>query len=109
LEWGLFLPGTLNQIPEYHPLFWNIWLDDRDRILVNTCIKDEKAYIDVFNREGVYEEKMIINKPPDDTSLAWVFHKPIFKNGCIYCAVMNEEGMLLVKKYRFVEKGKKEV
>lgn len=103
-----FNPGLV-KFPDYHPLFSNIWLDDRDRLLVNTRITDDKAYIDVFNREGVYEEKMIINAPAD-TTLAWVFHKPVFKNGCIYSVVMNEEGMLLVKKYRLVEKdlyGKK--
>jgi hypothetical protein len=58
----------------------------------------------VFNREGVYEEKMIISEPPDDTTLAWIFHKPVFKNGFIYSVVLNKEGMLLVKKYRLVEK-----
>jgi hypothetical protein len=91
------------KFPVYHPLFSNIWLDDRDSILVNTRITEDKAYIDVFNCEGVYEEKMIINGPLDDTTLAWVFYKPIFRNGCIYSTVMNEEGMLLVKKYRLVE------
>ena len=92
------------KFPEYHPLFRSIWLDDRDRILVNTRIANGKAFIDVFNREGVYQEKMIIYEPPYDTTLAWIFHRPIFKNGCIYSAVMNEEGMPLVKKYRLVEK-----
>jgi hypothetical protein len=99
-----FNPGLV-KFPGYHPLFSNIWLDDRDRLLVNTLITEDKAYIDVFNREGVYEEKMIINAPAD-TTLAWVFHMPVFKNGCIYPVVMNEEGMLLVKKYRLIVKEK---
>jgi hypothetical protein len=47
---------------------------------------------------------MIINEPSDDTTLAWIFYKPVFKNGCIYCVVINEEGMILLKKYRLVEK-----
>ena len=79
-------------------------MDDKDHILICNHIKDAKAFIDVFNREGVYQEKMIINETPDDTTLAWIFHRPVFKNGCIYSAVMNEEGMPLVKKYRLVEK-----
>ena len=93
------------KFPEYHPLFKNIWLDDYDRVLVNTRIKDDIAYIDVFNRKGVYEGKMIINETPDDTTMAWVLYKPIFKNGFIYSAVMNDEGIILVKKYRLIEKN----
>ena len=99
---GATLDANSVKFPVYHPLFNGMWLDDRDRVLVNTRISDDKAYIDVFNHDGVYEEKMIINESPDDTTLNWVFNKPIFKNGCIYSAIMNEEGILLVKKYRLV-------
>jgi hypothetical protein len=92
------------QFPEYHPLFTSIWLDDKGRILLEIPSKDNKAHIDVFNSEGIYVEEMIINAPPDGTSLKHIFRNPVFKDGCIYTLVRNKDDLIQIKKYRLIEK-----
>jgi hypothetical protein len=91
------------KFPEFHPIFKNIWLDDQDRILVNSCITDDKAYIDVFNINGIYEEKMIITEPYDAT-LVWIFYKPIFIKRCVFSIIINKASVIMIKKYRIVKK-----
>lgn len=103
---GIFFDfGTL-KFPEYREIFSGIWLDDRNRILINTTTKEDKAHIDIYNSEGIYLEKMVINKPPEEIPLAWVFYCPVFKDGFIYSVVRNKEEALLVKKYMLLEKKK---
>ena len=92
------------KFPEYHPFFDDIWINNKDRILVQTPSKDDRAHIDVFNKEGVYVEKMIINKPSDGISLDYVFWKPVFKDKYIYAVVEDKNGIPLIKKYRIKEK-----
>lgn len=93
-------PGKI-KLPEYRQIFQAMWMDDQDRILMLMTSADDKAHIDVFNSEGIYEEKLIINNADDGISLGWVFNRPLFKGGYIYAAVMDEDGEILVKKYSF--------
>lgn len=92
------------KFPEYHPIFDGIWINDKDRVLVQSPSKDDMVHIDVFNSKGVYVEKMIINKPSDGISLDYVFGKPVFKDEYIYTAVEDKNGIPLIKKYRIKEK-----
>jgi hypothetical protein len=71
---------------------------------VQTPLKDDSVHIDIFNKEGVYVKKMIINKPSDGISLDYVFGKPVFKDEYIYTAVEDKNGIPLIKKYCIVEK-----
>ena len=103
---GIFFDIDTIKFPEYHKIFSGIWVDNRGRILINTTTKENKAHIDIFNSEGIYLEKMVINGPPEGIPLAWVFYCPVFKDGFIYSVVSNKEEALLVKKYRLLEKKK---
>lgn len=94
------------EIPKYHEVFTGLWTDERDRLLVKTPSRDGQVHIDVFNREGIYTEKMIIGETSDGISPDEVFQNPVFKDGYIYSAVKNQDEALLVKRYRIVEKGK---
>ena len=101
---GIFFDIETLKLPEYRKIFSGIWLDGRNRILINTTTKEDKAHIDIFNNEGIYLEKMVIDKPPEGIPLYWIFDCPVFKDGFIYSVVRNKEEVLLVKKYRLVEK-----
>ena len=104
LPHGPVLKRIKFKFPEYHPFFDDIWINNKNRILVQTPSKDDKVHIDVFNSEGVYVEKMIINKSSDGISLDYVFWKPVFKDEYIYAAVEDKNGIPLIKKYRIKEK-----
>lgn len=90
--------------PDFHQLFTAIWVDNNSRILLENHTTNDEAQIDVFNNEGIYVEKMIVAKPNDGTALKWIFYRPLFNNDCIYAVVINDDDVLLVKKYRFIEK-----
>ena len=92
------------EFPDYHPFFKGMWVDENGNLLVRRLSRDNKANIDVFNKEGVYVEKMIINKPSDGISLDYIFRKPVFKDEYIYTAVEDKNGILLIKKYHIREK-----
>lgn len=92
------------EFPDYHQVFTALWLDDKDRLLVETRTTDDTSQIDVFNSEGIYVEKMIIERPIDGISLRWIFYLPVFLDGYVYAVVMDEDDVMLVKKYRLIEK-----
>ncbi len=104
LPHGPVLKRIKFKFPKYHAIFDDIWINDKDRILVQTPSKDDRVHIDVFNKEGVYVEKMIINKPSDGISLDYIFRKPVFKDEYIYTAVEDKNGIPLIKKYHIREK-----
>ena len=87
-----------------------MWIDDRDRLLVRIPSKDNKAHIDIFNKNGVYLDKIMVNGPDDGTSLDYIFHdmprfsSSVFRDSYIYSVVLDYKDEYCLKKYRLIEK-----
>jgi len=97
---------TLN-FPKYQPVFRDIWIDDENNMLVYTPSNDKKVHIDLFDDKGIYQKKLIINEQPNGDSLRYVFHRPVFINGCIYSIVKDKNNLYLIKRYSLIEKREK--
>jgi len=92
------------ELPVYHPIFMDIWTDDRGRLLVRISSTDGKVHLDIFNTDGIYEERLIMKYPSDNISLQRAFYAPIFKDDCVYCVVIDRDGVNFVKKFKLIEK-----
>jgi len=78
------------------PAFSGLFFDDEGRILVKTYDRvggnADSFYYDVFNRQGVYESKVVMPVTLDRYS--------IWKNGRVYTVETDEEGSPLIKRHR---------
>ncbi len=83
------------EFPEYYPAFRYISSDDEGRIFVRTYERDDEGnrYYDVFDSDGIYIAKIILKNHPT----AW-------KKGKLYCAIEDEDGFHLVKRYKAIWK-----
>jgi len=78
------------------PAFSGLFVDDEGRIFVRTYERAgtgaNSFYYDVFNKEGVYESKVIITLNLDRYS--------VWKNGKVYTVEKDEAGLPLIKRHR---------
>ena len=106
---GYKITMDMLQMSEYYQVFEGIWKDDKNHLLVNAAHNDHVCQLDVFDQNGVYTEKWRINKPTNGIPLKDVFAAPLFIDECVYTAVLDEDGMAMIKKYRLVERQTKAV
>lgn len=94
----------IREFPRYYAVFNDLWLDEAGRLIVRLPANDGKIYFDVFDSEGIYVEKWIIDHPFNNFELAKNLKNPVFKGGHIYCRAQDKDGVYYVKKYRLVKK-----
>jgi len=87
------LPGPMElDIPQYHPAYKNLSIDDENRIFVQTWERTENKkgyYYDVFDSEGKYISKIPLKFSPQ-----------VWKKNKLYTIEEDEEGFQMVKRYK---------
>jgi hypothetical protein len=101
---GIHLRRNSLLIQTDYPFFMGFWIDERDWLWVKTPSNDGKVHIDLFDQKGIYVEKLVINEPSDGALLKDIFSNPLIEGRNIYTAVMNDNGIYLIKKYRILKK-----
>jgi hypothetical protein len=78
------------------PAFSGLFVDDEGHIFVKTYeragVGVNSFYYDVFNKDGVYESKVVIPVNLDRSS--------VWKNGRVYTVERDENGLPLIKRHR---------
>ncbi len=84
-------PGQKVYIPEHHPVFRQITVDEADRIFIMLWLAPEDRngyFFDVFDAEGKYTAQIFLPGSPG----AW-------KDGKFYLKESDQDGYLYVKRY----------
>lgn len=93
-------PDFVIDLPGYYPLYDRIWLiDGSGDFIVKVKTDNDKAQLDIYNKEGIYREKWLIDSSSDKISLPEIFKRSEFKHGWLY-GVVEESELLVVKKYK---------
>lgn len=87
------LPGPMKMdIPQYHPAYQDLTIDEENRIFVQTWERSENEegyYYDVFDSEGKFIAKIPLKARPQ-----------VFKKNKLYTIEEDEEGYQVVKRYK---------
>jgi len=88
--------------PKSRPFYKGMIVDDRQRIYVwkvkSVLEKSEEEEFDLFSREGFYLYKVVLPLIPKHTKL-------IIQKGFLYNISTNEEGVVIVKRYKIKNWG----
>ena len=78
------------------PAFSGLFVDDEGHVIVRTYEHAgggaNSFYYDVFNKDGVYESRVIIHASLDENT--------VWRKGRVYTVEKDENGLPLIKRYR---------
>jgi len=94
------------KFPKYHPFFDGMWINDKGNLLVKRITNDKNIHLDVFNKDGIYIEEIVLI-PSKDENIVFdsIFNEyTIFVKNYVYGIGKTIDGIILFKKYSLISR-----